>query len=251
MGLGSGHGRVAQRVRRLLQERPGDSWASATTALQPFGHPGEAWGYAVGTGAKFVNFLLPKDMIEFQVNYCHGATAYCFIPGLYSWNWLYGDGNTVGQGFAVDGVFNNGGQVQLSDAFSFSVGYQHYWNPQWRTAVVGGQTYQFYNSSAQAQLCGTALGSTAVRCSPASRQVRSRSCSPNFAQTAVSTRTAWNPHPFLEIGLDLIWYHLSTADDGATLRPIFATGGRRPGVYRVTDQDNYLMVLRFQKNILP
>ena len=24
-----------------------------------FGHPGEAWGYAVGAGAKFVNFLLP------------------------------------------------------------------------------------------------------------------------------------------------------------------------------------------------
>jgi hypothetical protein len=51
-----------------------------------FGHPGEAWGWAVGGGAKFVNFLLPRDMIEFQANYCHGAFAYCNIPGLYTQN---------------------------------------------------------------------------------------------------------------------------------------------------------------------
>src|SRR5262245_23407259 len=32
---------------------------------QVFGHPAETWGYAVGGGAKLVNFLLPRDMIEF------------------------------------------------------------------------------------------------------------------------------------------------------------------------------------------
>src|SRR5262249_14953299 len=35
---------------------------------QVFGHPGEAFGVAVGAGAKFVNFLLPRDTLEFQVN---------------------------------------------------------------------------------------------------------------------------------------------------------------------------------------
>ena len=179
--------------------------------LQTFGHPGEAWGYAVGVGAKFVNFLLPKDMIEFQVNYCHGATAYCFIPGLYSWNWLYVGGNTVGSGYAVDGVFTNDGQIQLTDDFSSRVGYQHYWSPQWRTAVVGGQTLR-HSTTAVLQARALRGGSGQHRCAKhrfSLGTLTGATCSPNFSQTAVSTRTAWNPHPFLEIGLDLIWYHLT------------------------------------------
>ncbi len=150
----------------------GGGYACYTAPLQTFGHPGEAWGYAVGSGAKFVNFLLPKDMIEFQVNYCHGATAYCFIPGLYSWNWIYGGGNTVGQGFAVDGVFNNGGQIQLSDTFSYSIGYQHYWSPQWRTAVVGGQTYATSTTAVPRPSFAGRLRAAPLRKTPASRWVR-------------------------------------------------------------------------------
>src|SRR5262249_35415911 len=73
--------------------------------VQVFGHPAEAWGYAVGGGAKLVNFLLPRDMIEFQANYCHGAIAYCLIPGLYTQNWMYGNPNTLAAGYSVDGVF--------------------------------------------------------------------------------------------------------------------------------------------------
>jgi hypothetical protein len=229
----------------------------ATPILQNFGHPGEAWGWAVGTGAKFVNFLLPRDMIEYQVNYCHGAIAYCFISGLYGANWVYGSGNTLGMGFATDGVFNNGGQLQLSDSFNYSIGYQHYWSPQWRTAVVGGQTFIWYNSSAQAQLCGTAIGSAGAAPFAATSLYTGIAagtltrCSPNFSQTAVSTRTAWNPHPFLEIGLDLIWYHLSTANAGAIFTQPINVGARPASIYQVANQDNYLMVLRFQKNILP
>src|SRR5262249_35054405 len=57
---------------------------------QVFGHPGEAFGVAVGAGAKFVNFLLPRDSLEFQVNACHGAiTGYC-VSGLYNSNFVYG-----------------------------------------------------------------------------------------------------------------------------------------------------------------
>ena len=115
---------------------------------------GEAWGWAVGGGAKFVNFLLPRDMIEFQVNYCHGAYAYCNIPGLYTQNWMYGRANTIAMGYAFDGIFNNGGQVQLTDSFSYAVGYQHYWNQQWRTSLVGGQAYNMFNGNATSQLCG-------------------------------------------------------------------------------------------------
>jgi Porin subfamily len=232
--------------------------------VQVFGHPGEAWGWAVGGGAKFVNFLLPRDTLEFQVNYCHGAYAYCDIPGLYTQNWMYGRANTVAMGYAFDGIFNNGGQVQLTDSFSYAVGYQHYWNQQWRTAVVGGQDYNMFNGNATSQLCGTApgsqpvgaaggaglYGSIAATTGVVGGQALHFNCSPNWSQSSVSTRTAWNPHPFLEIGLDLIWFHQHTANSGSVVS-LGPNGARPAGVYSFNDQDGYAMVLRFQKNILP
>ena len=233
--------------------------SSALTGVQVFGHPAESLGWAVGGGAKFVNFLLPRDMLEFQVNYCHGAYAYCNIPGLYTQNWMYGRANTLAIGYAMDGIFNNGGQIQQTDSFSYSIGYQHYWNQQWRTAVVGGQAYNSFNGNATSQLCGTAPGSqpfaglygSVLQSSGVSNgQVLNLNCSPNWSQSSISTRTAWNPHPFLEIGLDLIYFHQHSAFSGSNLL-IAATGARPGGVYNITDQDGYAMVLRFQKNILP
>ena len=231
---------------------------------QVFGHPGEAWGWAVGGGAKFVNFLLPRDMLEFQVNFCHGAFAYCNIPGLYTQNFMYGRANTLAMGYAFDGIFNNGGQIQLTDSFSYAVGYQHYWNQQWRTSLVGGQVYNSFNGNATSQLCGTAAGSQPFSGPLASGlfgaiqqssgvfggQTLNLNCSPNWNQSSVSTRTAWNPHPFLEIGLDLIWFHQHTAFSGSNLL-VVANGARPAGVYKINDQDGYAMVLRFQKNFLP
>ena len=87
---------------------------ASLTGSQSFGHPGEAWGWAVGGGAKIANFLLPRDTIEFEADYCHGALGYCIPPIVYSNDWVYGGGNTLAMGYSTDGVFNNGGQVQLT-----------------------------------------------------------------------------------------------------------------------------------------
>ena len=40
------------------------------------------------------------------------------------------------------------------------------------------------------------------------------SCSPNFSWWQVGTRTQWNPHPDLDIGIDVTWNHLNTAYKG-------------------------------------
>jgi len=227
-----------------------------TPGNQVFGHPGETFGYAVGGGAKLVNFLQPRDQIEFEADYCHGAIGYCQALGFYTNNWLYGSGNTLAIGYATDGVFNNGGQIQLTDSARWEAGYQHYWNQQWRTALYTGQIYTWYNANAQSQLCGTAPGSlpfagaggTGIFGSVAA--VVNLQCSPNWSESIVGTRTAWNPHPFLEIGLEVQWAHLQSAFGGSQLT--LAGNGARPfGNYQITNQDIYLLALRFQKNILP
>ncbi len=76
------------------------------------------------------------------------------------------------------------------------------------------------------------------------------SCNPNFSVSTVSTRTAWNPHQTLEIGLDLIWTHLDTAFAGTAIMGS-ANGARPGGPYKLENQDNFLAVLRVQKNVLP
>jgi hypothetical protein len=222
-----------------------------------FGHPGEAWGYAVGVGGKLVNFILPRDTIEGQASFCHGAQSYCVSTGLYGQTFVYGSGNTVSMAYAADGVFVNGSQIELTNGFNWALAYQHYWNPQWRTAIVGGQSFTWYDSTAQGMLCGTVGGSANVGGAggtgingivPIANGVGA--CNPNSSQTSFSTRTAWNPHPFLEIGLDLIWYHQQTANAGGFIA-LTANGGRPAGVYQAVNLDAYMAVLRFQKNILP
>jgi hypothetical protein len=80
-------------------------------------------------------------------------------------------------------------------------------------------------------------------------------CNPNFSQSGANIRTAWNPHPFLEIGLDVGWARIDTANKGlANFTQIANTGvlGPRPGgIYTIESQDQYYVALRFQKNILP
>ena len=237
---------------------------SVPGGVQVFGHPGEAWGWAVGTGAKLVNFLQARDALEFQANYCHGASSYCLVDGPFTNNWVYGRSNTLAMGYAADGVFNNGGQIQLTDFANYSVGYQHYWNAQWRTSVLGGQAFTMYNGNAKSQLCGTAPGSAPVAGAAGAGLFGSITatggvvggvplnfnCNPNWSQTEISTRTAWNPHPFLEIGLEVGWFHQHTANSGSVIA-LSSNGARPAGVYTISDQDGYYMALRFQKNILP
>jgi len=54
----------------------------------------------------------------------------------------------------------------------------------------------------------------------------------------------------LEIGLDLIWYHLDSAFSGRAVIGA-ANGARPPGTYQFQDQDNFLAVMRVQKTVLP
>jgi len=227
----------------------GPGAAAPLTGIQPFGHPGEVWGWAVGGGAKFVNFLLPRDDISFQAGYCKGAIGYCVFAPTNN-NAFFGSGNRVALGFATDGIFTNGSQVELSDVFAYAVGYQHYWNPQWRTSILGGQAYVRYNSNATGMFCGGASGGTPLLIAP-TFGVGLTNCNPNFIQTQLGTRTAWNPHPFLEIGAEIQWNRINTADAGQIFILNPGVGGRPGGTYNVTSLDVWQATVRFQKNILP
>jgi hypothetical protein len=223
---------------------PGVLGNTTTTSTQ-WGHPGNTWGWAIQGGVRFRNVFQPKNRFEASGYYCNGATAYCVSTPI---SFVFGSGNEVAGGFATDGVFINGSSIEKTEAWGVQTAYEHFWNAQWRTSVIGGYTEINYSDTARSWICGLAPGSvsqynfTFVGGAAAG-------CQPSFSQYAASTRTAWNPHPMLEIGLDLIWYHINSSHSG--ILNLGAAGSRPAGPYRVVDQDRFVSWLRVQKTILP
>jgi len=75
------------------------------------------------------------------------------------------------------------------------------------------------------------------------------SCDPSFSFWQVGTRTQWNPHRDLDVGVDVQWTHLNTAYKGAAV--LAANGARPAGPYAIDDQDIVSVMFRIQRNFLP
>lgn len=160
----------------------------------------------------------------------------------------------VGLGFLADGVFTTGSAIQLTEAWGINSAFQHIWSPNWRTSLYGGYVAINYGANATAMICAapvtviTGLGGAAM----------ANHCNPDYSWWQVGTRTQWNPHPDLDIGLDLLWTHLNTAFKDATPTLTGTTGTtagtitpRPTGVYQLVDTDVYSAMVRIQRNFLP
>ena len=107
------------------------------------GHPADKYGWALAGGAKFN--LAGGDMIGFNVCYAEGAPGFCTNNAVRT---LYNNSNSVGVGWIADGVFNTGTDIELTKVWSALAGYEHIWNPKWRTSVFGGYVNVQYSSAA-------------------------------------------------------------------------------------------------------
>jgi hypothetical protein len=215
------------------------------------GHPDDKWGFAV-TGGFTLNDILgfKGDQFGVQATYAEGAAGYV-TRGTGAWQ-MYNSGNNAGFGWISDGIYagtalaGTGSNVELTTVWGVNGFAQHLWTPRWRTSVYGGYVEVDYNSNAKAIICpaGTA---TAAPIGVAMTFVSN--CNPDFSYWQVGSRTQWNPHPDLDIGLDVTWTHLNTAFKGtATLA---ANGARPAGVYAIDDQDLVSVMFRIQRNFLP
>ncbi len=234
------------QVAAALHDASAGYYQTGGTALaagiQNNGHPGDAYGFAVSGGFHLNDVLgLKGDTFALQATYAEGASTYVTSVGGASQ--VYGGNMSAGFGWITDGVFTTGSGVALTTAWGINGGYQHFWNPKWRTSLYGGYTAIEYGGSATAMICpapGVANGTALTAVS---------NCSPNFSFWQVGSRTQWNPHPDLDIGVDFVWSHLNTAFAGtATLA---ANGARPGGVYTISDQDVGSVVFRIQRNFLP
>ena len=237
------------QIAAALHDASAGYYQTGGTALaagiQNNGHPSDAWGWAVTGGFTLNDVLGMKgDQFAMQAVYSVGAAGYATRATGASQ--IYAGNMSAGVSWITDGVFTTGSSIALTSVWGINGSYQHFWNPKWRTSIHGGYEEVDYSGSATAMIC-PAGGATAAPTGTALTGVTN--CSPNNSWWEVGTRTQWNPHPDLDIGVDVVWNHLNTAFAGtATLA---ANGARPGGVYTISNQDVGSVFFRIQRNFLP
>jgi Porin subfamily len=216
--------------------------AGQTTANSPVetcGHPGDKFGWAA-TAAFLVNnpFGMPGDAVAGQAVYSKGAAGYA--TAAWGPTAVFGSGSNVGFGWMEEGVFTTGSNIELTTVWSFNAAYEHRWNPQWRTSVYGGMFGVEYDGTAKTAVCNNVANIvTTAR----------TNCDPNFSMSGVGSRTMWNPVPDLDVGLDVVWWHLNTAFGGG-VASLPQTGAKPAGTYTISDKDTVSAIFRVQRNFL-
>jgi hypothetical protein len=201
--------------------------------------PSDESGWAIGGGLKLNIPGMPGDLFAMQANYGVGAMRYVAGPGFVG---TQQGGTSIGYGILSDGVFGaTPGSIDLTTGWSINGVYQHQWNKAWKTSLYGGYVGVSYNDTANANMCAD-IANLAV----------ATGCDNNFSFWQVGSRTAWNPSPTLEIGLDVLYTKLNTASAGATVGGTgLAISGNNPGVFSVDDQDVWSAFFRVQRAFYP
>ncbi len=201
------------------------------------GHPADRLGWAVAAGG----LLNLGGGSQAGINFAYGEGATGYVTNIGNGMQLYNASTSVGVGWLTDGVFDTGTEVRLTRAWSINAGYQHIWNPKWRTSVFGGYVNISYNDTAKNIInshlpgaagtirCGVPVGGAVFP--PINLPVGGggNACSPDFSFFEVGTRTQWNPVPQLDIGLEVLYTKLNSAYKGSAIA-IYPANGSRPAV---------------------
>src|SRR5262249_38806139 len=218
--------------------------AGAQPGTSQCGHPDDKWGWAVLSGIDIkAPWAGPGDHFGGFFQYSVGASAYgggtnLGSPGLFASN------NRVALGVITDGVFFNGGQFQLTTAWTAGAGYEHFWLPNISTAVYGDFPAIRYNDTVihERLFCGYAVNPHVVNQNI--RVATTVRCDPGFNYWTVGMINNWFPVPGLRLAVDVLYTRIETAFEGQQVTLSKAIGLRPTGVYTAKDLGNLSVVFR-------
>lgn len=145
-------------------------------------------GYALGAGVKVNLPMIAKgDHISAQFTYGKGALDYVG-SGLGAF--AVTKSGTTGVGTAADAVVV-GLDTELTSAWSIVAGFQHVWNPQWKSTLYGTYGSIDYSDNASVVIGGATDG--------------------DWGFWQAGTRTVWTPVQNLDLSVDIMYNHLDTA----------------------------------------
>jgi hypothetical protein len=238
--------------------------AGTVTGDETCGHPANKVGWAAGVGFRINNITANGDYFQMQANYTRGAIRYVMVTQAGAGSPAFFNGGTLGFGWVTDGVFSNlTGDVRLTTAYGINAAYDHYWTKQFKTSVYGFYGQISYDSAANNAICAQqafantagALGgpgispSTAIN--PAGPYPGISNCANNWGTWVVGTRTQYNFTPAMYIGFDVMYWKLMTANAGTAFFSASTTAALPTGIYQIQDQGEWMLRVRFHRDILP
>ena len=113
--------------------------------------PNDKTGWAVGAGLKFnLPMLGHGDNVAGQFTYAKGALDYVGSGMGNANTTIQGGTSSFAPGF--DAVVTAAGQADLTTGWSITGGYEHHWNPNWKTSLYGAYGEVNYSTAASAAL---------------------------------------------------------------------------------------------------
>jgi hypothetical protein len=183
----------------------------------------DEWGYAIGAGLTLNLPMIGKgDTFSIQGTYSEGAVRYAGA-GVGAPGFLITKDAISAIGVTYDAV-STGSTTHLTEAWSVVAGFQHVWNPKWKTSLYG--TYGEVNFSAAANAILLA-GRDA-----------------SWSMWQAGSRTVWTVVPNLDLSVDVMYNSIDTGFGGA---PTGTTGA--PAV--AGDVDWWQGMFRVQRNFYP
>jgi hypothetical protein len=206
-------------------------------------YPDDKWGWAVLSGVDIkAPWAGPGDHYGGYFNYGVGAAGYSGGNNLNSPG-LFGAGPVVALGVISDGVFVTGGQFQLTTAWTAGGGWEHFWLPNFSTAVYGTYTQVRYNDTViNSNLFCAGGGAVAQNINTSGR------CDPGFNYWTVGAVTNWYPVEGFRLAVDVQYTRIETAFEGETISLSKTTGLRPTGSYLARDQGILAVVFRAQRS---
>jgi len=248
----------AAQIMGALHEVNGQYYyTAAATDPQTNGHPGDRWGGAVGAGIR-VNFPMagPGDFFEAQVNWTVGASRYIDSGTAYNYQNAQGAGQSFGiQNDCVYGgtiAAGNATQCNLTTAWSFNAGYDHYYTNQWHQSLFGGWERFTYNTQANAILCSLIGGGNGAGAGTAA--VATPGCNNNWDHWGVGSRLQWDVTKTFYIGVEAIYEHMDSAttfNGLITGLPVALVMPAAVNPVFVNNENAWSATLRFHKDFYP
>jgi len=233
------------QIAAALHDASGGYYGATNSTVN--GHPSDKFGFAVTGGFTLNNvFGNKRDAVGLQATYSEGAAGYAARRT--DSQAVYQTSSNAGFGWLSEALYATNTPIELTTVWSVNGFFQHFWNPKWRTSLWASYTEVDYNGAERAMVCAGAGGGLTPGFITGLSAVSN--CDPSYSWILVGTRTQWNPHPDLDIGLEVMWTHLNTAFKGTAN---LATSGAQPAIVgaHIDDQDAVSVLFRIQRNFLP
>jgi hypothetical protein len=214
---------------------------------ETLGHADDKYGFAVNGAVEFKN--LPTgagDTLKLEATYAKGAAKYAIAGGTTDTSgggrFAKVDGNTIGFGYVLDGVYTTNGQIIQSEAWSVAGFYEHYWNPAWRTSLFGSYSSISYgdgNALMLAAFQGLTTGGPGTSSSSAAASRAGTFAGTgnfDFAVAQIGTRTAWTPVKNLTLSAEFTYSRLEQNLNGTYT--VTSMSGKPAGTVLNTSNQN-------------